>query len=65
MTEVGGNAVIQIDPYSSNTIVDALLQLERDDPALQEIIGLGLERARKFSWASCADQTFGAYKSVI
>ena len=65
MTEVGGNAVVHIDPYDSNTIVDALLQLGRDDPALKEMISAGLMRARKFSWASCADQTFSAYKSVI
>ena len=65
MTEVGGNAVVHIDPYSSNTIADALLQLGRDDPALEEMINRGLMRARKFSWTNCADQTLKAYKSAV
>lgn len=65
MTEIGGNAVVQIDPYSTDTMVEALLQLEQDGLAARDIERLGLNTAQQHSWSRCADQTFEAYQSVI
>ena len=65
MTEIGGEAVLQIDPRSCDSMVDALLQLGQDELAVKEIERRGLNTAKQHSWSRCADQTLQAYQSII
>jgi len=58
LPEVGGDAVVYIDPNSPQDLADKI-QLVMNDTALQESLGQkGLERAGLFTWEKCAREMF-------
>ncbi len=57
ITEVVGEAAILFDPESPNSIKDALSKLISDQELRSRLIGLGLDRAKKFGWRITAEKT--------
>jgi glycosyltransferase involved in cell wall biosynthesis len=57
LTEVGGNAVIYIDPFNRNSLIEAINSLAFDHQKKDELKFKGLQQARHFSWISTAQKT--------
>jgi glycosyltransferase involved in cell wall biosynthesis len=54
MPEVAGEAARYVDPYDREDIARGLAELLADRALTQRVVGLGLERARQFSWEKTA-----------
>lgn len=65
LPEVGGDAVLYVDPESPHSIAEAMLRLESDPALRARLTEQGLERAKKFSWESTARQTLDFYEEVL
>ncbi len=57
LPEVAGNATILIDPYNIKAISSAMESLIKDETLRDQLIKLGLERARNFTWEKTGQQT--------
>lgn len=55
MPEVAGNAAMIVDPYSVNSITEALKRIEKDSTLRKELIRRGKERKTVYSWDQTAD----------
>lgn len=56
MPEVAGPAAILADPYSVDSISDALLQLATDPELRSRLIAAGMEQKQHFSWDRVAEK---------
>lgn len=65
LPEVAGNAAWMVDPYDVNAITEAMATLARDEAVACDLVTKGLERARTFTWDTCATQTEGVYTRVL
>ncbi|MGN0665954.1 MAG: glycosyltransferase family 4 protein [Huintestinicola sp.] len=54
LPEVVGDCGIKVDPYSTESIADALIKILDDDLASEQSL-MGIEQADKFSWDKSAD----------
>ena len=64
--EVAGDAALLVDPRSSSELEDALNQIAiLSSASLQRLRGVGIERARQFSWTSTAYKTAKALQPLI
>jgi glycosyltransferase involved in cell wall biosynthesis len=61
MPEVAGDAALLVDPLN---IGDALLRLAIDEPLRENLIRLGLERIKQFSWESAVEKTWKVYDEL-
>jgi glycosyltransferase involved in cell wall biosynthesis len=50
LPEVAGNAACYFDPYSEESIRDAVVKLLDDSNFREELIDKGYEQLKKFSW---------------
>jgi alpha-1,3-rhamnosyl/mannosyltransferase len=65
LTEVAGTgAVVRVDAHSVDDIAAGLLTVLSDTTVRAAARARGLERARAFSWESCARQTYQVYRDV-
>jgi alpha-1,3-rhamnosyl/mannosyltransferase len=64
LPEVGGEAVLYVDPEQTEEVREALAQLIVDDVKCAHLAALGLARAQQFSWARAAEQTIEAYAQI-
>ncbi|MET4575240.1 glycosyltransferase family 4 protein [Ottowia thiooxydans] len=64
MPEVAGGAARLIDPLDVDELHQAILESLQDEDWRHQAIAAGLERARDFSWDTCADRTVEVYKLV-
>lgn len=65
LPEVGGNAVLQFDPFDINDI-SVKLKLVLDDEELRKnMIARGQERLKTFSWQQTASQLIELFKNVL
>lgn len=61
LPEIAGEAAILVNPESEKEICEAMVKLS-NDPALQQHYRIaGFQRAAKFSWHRCAEQTHEIY----
>lgn len=65
MPEVGGEAVLLVDPENEKDISNKLLDVLRDNNLRSIMIKKGLEQAKKFSWEKCAKETADVYKKIL
>jgi len=65
MPEIGGQDAILVNPESSDEITAAMLRLETDEAFYRQQKGVGLERARLFSWRQTAEQLLQLYEEVL
>ena len=65
LPEVAGDAALLFEPSDTRAIATAIARL-LDDPALRERLrGLGLERARQFTWQRTARLTLATYARAL
>ena len=62
--EIAGNAGILVDATSPAHHADAIAALLADDQAREQQGTLGRRRAADFTWARCADQLAGHFRSL-
>ncbi len=64
LPEVGGKAAIYCDPYETEDIRRAMAEvLSLNKAARDEIIRLGSERCKEFSWEKCAQIILGVLEN--
>lgn len=65
LPEVGGDAPIYFDPYSTNELVNAVIKLVEMPGMRGEMIEQGIENTKRFSWKKMAAETKTVYDSVV
>jgi glycosyltransferase involved in cell wall biosynthesis len=64
LPEAAGDAGLLVDPREPAAIADAVKRI-LDNPALKkDLVAKGLERAKRFTWRSTAEQTLKVYHSL-
>jgi glycosyltransferase involved in cell wall biosynthesis len=64
LPEIAGGAALLVDPYSVESISDAIGRLFGNEPLRQELRAKGLRRAACFNWAASARRTIAAYRAL-
>ncbi len=64
MPEVGGDAVLYVDPVKDQDIANKLSIVMNDKNVREEMIAKGFKQAKKFSWERCAKETIEAYSQI-
>ena len=59
MAEIAGNAAIQVDPKSVESITEGVLDALKNK---EKLVKLGLAEAKKYSWQKTAEETLKVYK---
>jgi glycosyltransferase involved in cell wall biosynthesis len=65
LPEVGGDAVLYIDPFSVEDLADKILKVISDRQLRSDLITKGFQQASLFSWEKTAQSTLTAYKSLL
>ena len=65
LPEVVGDAGLLADPYDPSKLAQAMATVASDGFLRRELRRRGLERARRFSWAKCAAETFKVFEEVV
>ncbi len=65
MPEVGGDAVLYVDPFSKESILKQILLLIQDPSLRNELIQKGREQVKKFTWEKTAQETIGVYEKIL
>jgi glycosyltransferase involved in cell wall biosynthesis len=63
MPEVADHAALLVDPYDANEITKAMLLIETNQTLSQNLVQLGLQRAKLFSWSDNAKSTLSLYNT--
>ena len=65
LPEVGGEAVLYVDPYDVSSITEAMKRLQENKDLRSSLQQKGLARSRLFSWQECAKQTYrGMFEAI-
>jgi glycosyltransferase involved in cell wall biosynthesis len=64
LPEISGGVLRYFDPYSVEEMVASMEEVLRSSDLRAELIGRGKQRARQFSWESCAQQTLDVVAQV-
>jgi alpha-1,3-rhamnosyl/mannosyltransferase len=64
LPEVAGGAAELVSPDDEEAMASALRRLLEDAPRRKQLAALGVERARRFTWARCAEETVAVYRSA-
>ncbi len=62
MVEIAGNAALLVDPYSVDSIVEAMVSVAASEELRESMREKGLARASEFTWRSTAEQTLALYQ---
>jgi glycosyltransferase involved in cell wall biosynthesis len=65
MPEVAGEAALYVDPYSIESIAQAMVKVCGDVKARERLIKAGFSRAQEFSWQKTAAKTIEVYKKLL
>lgn len=65
LPEVVGDAGLIVPPSDLDALCQAMLSLYRDASLRQQLSAKSLQRAARFSWKRCADETVQAYKQSL
>jgi glycosyltransferase involved in cell wall biosynthesis len=65
LPEVAGDAALMVDPKDEAALSGAMHHLLTDAAAAAAMAKKGLERAREFTWARCAELTADVYRKAI
>jgi alpha-1,3-rhamnosyl/mannosyltransferase len=65
LPEVVGNAGIMVDPLDDRHLAQRMLELIEDDARHRSLSLAGRQRAQKFGWRHCAEQTMAVYAKVL
>lgn len=64
LPEVVGDAGIMVNPWDTDSLTRALIQVLTDGGLRQRLITKGLAQAKKFSWEKTASETLAVYNRV-
>lgn len=64
LPEVGGDAVIYIDPNNLEEMTNAIIKIEKDISLRKELSKKGLMQAKKFSWEKSAKKLISLYQNL-
>jgi len=64
MPEIGGDAVILVDPYSVDEIAEGMRRLDEDESFRETLIHAAEKQRKKFSWNRSADLLWKAIDAV-
>jgi glycosyltransferase involved in cell wall biosynthesis len=65
MPEVAGDAAMLVDPYSVDSISDAMISLSSNEDLRNSLIERGKERSRQFSWDKTADALWRTIEKTV
>ena len=65
LPEVVGDAGILVAPTDEDALCEAMLTLLQNRELRRTLRRQGLERARHFTWANCAEQTANVYRAAL
>lgn len=65
LAEVVGDAGLTVDPMDAAELGSALARCLEDEALAGELEVRGLDRASKFSWERCAEETLEVYREVL
>ena len=65
LPEVVGDAGLLVDPGDIDTLAREMLNVVQDAELRRKLSQLGLDRAKRFSWETCARETYRVYEQVI
>jgi glycosyltransferase involved in cell wall biosynthesis len=60
LPEVGGDAVLYVDPFSVEQIKDAMIRIYKEKEFREALIQKGFIQRRKFSWDKTAELLWGS-----
>jgi glycosyltransferase involved in cell wall biosynthesis len=61
---VAGDAAVFFDPFSTDSIADALEQVLLNEKMRHRLVQAGYDRVKKFSWTRCAEETLSVLQAV-
>ncbi len=64
MPEVGGDAVLYVDPLSEESIADAIIKISSDEKLRSKLIEAGTQRNKQFTWKKTAEDVIKVYKKL-
>ena len=65
MPEIAGDAALLVDPFSPDSIADAMMQINQNENLRTELIRKGMDRKKDFSWQKSADQLWDSINKTI
>lgn len=65
LPEVGGNAVLYVDPFSLSQIKDAMVRIYQDKSLRNSLIEKGFAQKEKFSWDKTAELLWGSIQICV
>lgn len=65
MPEVGGDAVAYIDPYSIQSIGEAMLRINSDKNYCNKLISKGKDQCKKFTWDQTANLLWQSIEKIM
>ena len=65
MPEVAQEAALLVDPFDVNALAAAMIRIMEDESLRDQLKIKGIKRAKKFSWAECAEKTLAVFESVL
>jgi glycosyltransferase involved in cell wall biosynthesis len=65
LPEVAGNAALLVDPRDTGALAEALQRLAQDLDLRQDLVRLGVERVREFSWDRAVTKTWTVYEKLL
>jgi glycosyltransferase involved in cell wall biosynthesis len=65
MPEVAGEAALYVDPYSTESIAEAMVKVCSDTKTRERLVSSGLSRGKEFSWKKTAEKTLGVYRKFL
>ena len=61
MPEIGGEAVITIDPFNKEELMEAMHKVLMNENLREKMIETGLSRAKSFTWQKTVEETEKLY----
>ncbi len=65
LPEVGGNAVLYVDPFSLSQIKDAMIKIYQEKEFRDSLIEKGFSQREKFSWDKTAELLWGSIQICV
>lgn len=65
LPEVGGNAVLYVDPFSLTQIKDAMIRIYQEKELRDSLIEKGFKQREKFSWDKTAELLWGSIQICV
>jgi len=65
LPEIYNDSVLYFDPNSAPDLVQKINQLKNNQKLRQELIKLGQQQLKKYSWTKTATQTMAVYKKML